>query len=256
MIELEFQILSDRREGLLVDLGRLVVASGYTLLRQRLSQDQRGTWLTMRVRGPAEHQSSLEEGLATHARVRSFETALAGVGHAPTPPLVTPAPVATPAPVPAPAAGSPDLPADVRQVEAVLPQLARDYPKVYPWLLTLEHAVADPARKPSLLLAGQRTGTWIYKRDYAMGAKLPLVDAIKRIALPALRELVAAECRDGQFHIQNSPLCPPGGHTGCHFFAGYLEGVLNGAMGRHDVEVHRLHCRSDGAPACVIDVSD
>ena len=39
MIELEFQILSDRREGLLVELGRLVVASGFTLQRQRMYQD-------------------------------------------------------------------------------------------------------------------------------------------------------------------------------------------------------------------------
>lgn len=258
MIELEFQILSDRREGLLVELGRLVVASGYTLLRQRLSQDHRGTWLTMLVRGPAERQLALEEGLATHSRVMSFEAALAGAGHMPTAPLPTPPPVTPVAPLDAALASAPrpSAPADVRQVEAVLPQIARDYPKIYPWLLTLEHAVAHDARMPSLLLAGQRTGAWVYKREYAMGAKLPLADAIKRIALPALRELAAVDWRDGHLHIQNSPLCPPGGHSGCHFFSGYLEGVLNGAVGKQGTYVRCLQCRSDGAPACVIDVSD
>lgn len=264
MIELEFQILSDRREGLLVELGRLVVASGYTLLRQRLSQDARGTWLMMLVRGPAERQLVLEEGLATHSRVRSFEAAIAGAGAST--PLAAPRrdapalaeqvreePVAPPpaiAPVPHASA-----PADVRQVESVLPQLARDYPKIFPWLLTLEHAVADAAREPSLLLAGQRTGAWVFKRDYAMGAKLTLAEAIKRIALPALRELAPAELRDGQLYIQNSPLCPPGGHSGCSFFNGFLEGLLAGTVAPYQLMVRRLHCRCDGGSSCVFDVS-
>lgn len=264
MIELEFQILSDRREGLLVELGRLVVASGYTLLRQRLSQDHRGTWLIMLVRGPSERQLALEEGLATHNRVLSFEAALAGAASTPLPPAsmgTAPPAMVQPAPIPVspmvtPPPARPTAAADVRQVEAVLPQLARDYPKIYPWLLTLEHSVADQARASSLLLAGQRTGAWVFKRDFAMGAKLPLADAVKRIALPALRELAAVDWRDGQLHIQNSPLCLPGGHAGCHFFVGYLEGVLSNAVGKSGVYVRCLHCRSDGAPACVIDVSD
>ena len=81
MIELEVQVLSDRREGLLVELGRVVVANGYTLLRQRLSQDSRGTWLTMIIRGPAERQLALEEELATHSRVLSFDIGAAGRPH-------------------------------------------------------------------------------------------------------------------------------------------------------------------------------
>ena len=77
MIELEVQVLSDRREGLLVELGRVVVANGFTLVRQRLSQDSRGTWLTMIVRGPTDRQLAMEEALATHSRVLSFEAGLA-----------------------------------------------------------------------------------------------------------------------------------------------------------------------------------
>jgi len=260
MIELEVQVLSDRREGLLVELGRVVVANGYTLLRQRLSQDSRGTWLTMIIRGPAERQLALEEELATHSRVLSFEGSLSeGRAAAPAPMQAAAPPAHAPAPVPS----SPSAPApvphgagpDVGQVESTLPQLARDYPKIFPWLRNLEHAVTADAREASLQLAGRRTGAWVYKRDYAMGAKLSLVDAIKRIAVPAMRELATVDWRDGQLLIQNSPLCSPGGHSGCRFFSGYLEGVLGGSVAPQTVFVRNLFCRSHGAASCVLEIS-
>lgn len=257
MIELEVQVLSDRREGLLVELGRVVVANGYTLIRQRLSQDSRGTWLSMIVRGPAERQLALEEELATHSRVLSFEAGLSEGRPAPAPAMQAPprpAPAAPMAPM-APSAPTPAAGPDVNQVESTLPQLARDYPKIYPWLRSLEHAVAPDAREASLLLAGRRTGAWVFKRDYAMGAKLNLVDAIKRIAVPAMRELATVDWRDGQLHIQNSPLCSPGSHSGCRFFSGYLEGVLGGSVAPQTVFVRSLFCRSSGAASCILEIS-
>jgi len=255
MIELEVQVLSDRREGLLVELGRVVVANGFTLVRQRLSQDSRGTWLTMIVRGPTERQLAMEEALATHSRVLSFE---AGIAEGRPPVAAQPmfaaspaAPVAAPAPLPPTQSAGPD----VHQVESTLPQLARDYPKIYPWLRNLEHAVAADSREASLHLAGRRTGAWVYKRDFAMGAKLSLVDAIKRIAVPAMRELATVDWRDGQLLIQNSPLCSPGSQSGCCFFSGYLEGVLGGSVAPQTVFVRNLFCRSHGAASCILEIS-
>jgi hypothetical protein len=259
MIELEMQILSDRREGLLVELGRLVVANGFTLLRQRLSQDGRGTWLVMLVRGPAERQLALEEALATHSRVLSFEGGLASEGGNRLVPPAGTAAKSSSAPEPvaaAPEPAAPSAPPDVHQVEGVLPQLARDYPRIYPWLHTLERNVSAEAREASLQLAGRRTGAWVYKRDYAMGAKLGLADAIKRIALPALRELALIELRDGQLHIQNSPICQPGGHSGCRFYSGYIEGVLGGSVAPQSVFVRSLYCRSRGAASCILEISN
>lgn len=259
MIELEMQILSDRREGLLVELGRLVVSNGFSLIRQRLAQDSRGAWLTLFVRGPAERQLVLEEALATHSRVLSFEAALVGEGVGAATIQAAPMsamspPIATPAAAPPVAAVSAALP-DVRQVENVLPQMAHDYPRIFPWLVTLENAVSDAAREPSLLLAGRRTGAWVYKRDYALGAKLPLVDAVKRIALPALRSLATIEQHGDQLHIRNSAICSPRGRSGCKFFSGYLEGLLGEAMTSGTVFVRNLHCRSHGAADCVLEIS-
>lgn len=73
MIELEIQTLSERREGLLIDVGRSVLESGFTLQRQRLTQDANGMLLTIVVRGPARRQRALEAALDAHERIISFE---------------------------------------------------------------------------------------------------------------------------------------------------------------------------------------
>lgn len=256
MIELEIQILSRRREGLLVELGRVVVASGFTLLRQRVYQDHQGAWLVMVVRGARDKQLGLEEVLATHHRVISFEAALLAPGvltQAATLPLPRAASAAASG---ATSLSSKDAGPDVQKVESMLPQLARDYPRIYPWLLALEHEVADEAREASLLLAGRRTGIWVFKRDYEAGGRLGLADAIKRIAAPALRMLVATDVRDRHFHLQDCPLCPPGGHSGCKFFSGYLEGMLGASSAPQGVIVRNLYCRSNHRQGdCVLEVA-
>ncbi|GLQ97245.1 hypothetical protein [Dyella mobilis] len=73
MIELEVQALSVTREGLLIDVGRVVVASGFTLLRQRLVQDPNGVLVTLVVRGPERKQRVLEAALDAHERLISFQ---------------------------------------------------------------------------------------------------------------------------------------------------------------------------------------
>lgn len=73
MVELEIQTLSLSREGLLIDVGRSVTESGFTLQRQRLTQDPNGVLLTMVVRGAPRRQRVLEAALENHERVISFD---------------------------------------------------------------------------------------------------------------------------------------------------------------------------------------
>jgi hypothetical protein len=74
MIELEIQGLSESREGLLIDVGKAIVASGFTLQRQRLTQDVNGVLVTMVVRGPERKQRALEAALDANERLISFNT--------------------------------------------------------------------------------------------------------------------------------------------------------------------------------------
>ena len=73
MIELEIQGLSESREGLLIEVGRLVMASGFTLQRQRLLQDHHGILLTMIVRGPPRRKRVLEAALDAYDRFISVK---------------------------------------------------------------------------------------------------------------------------------------------------------------------------------------
>ncbi|MEO8779195.1 MAG: hypothetical protein ABI389_11070, partial [Rhodanobacter sp.] len=75
MIELEIQALSERRQGLLVEIGHFVIASGFTLQRQRLIQDPHGVLLTMVVRGPARKMRALQAALDADERIISFQLA-------------------------------------------------------------------------------------------------------------------------------------------------------------------------------------
>jgi len=352
MIELEIQTLSERREGLLIDLGHAVVKSGFTLQRQRFTQDANGVLLTMIVRGPAGKQRALEAALDANERIISFNTSTFEEGtpkphfaasrmvigpaavHAPTvtAPLVanastpeqgtlkpsfaaspvvarqTVVPTPTPAieavsavapmavadvpesvaaPVvsaeltpqpepepdfifilprapssaPAPVAIAPfveliQLGPDVETVMQALPKLEDEYPQIFPRLQTLERSVAEAARESSLELAGQRTGAWVFGRDFAPGAKLDVHEAIKRIGIPALSALVEVEQKGEQLHIRNSPLCIEGGQSSCKFFSGYLEGLLGPAILSDSLSVFAVCCRSCGADECVLAISD
>lgn len=256
MAELEVRVVSERREGLLVELGRVVTEHGHVLLRQRLVQDTQGACLTLVLRGPDDRQLALEEALGTHPRVLSFESMrpqFAAVEDLPSP--VIPAPL--PAAVPRPAATAVPITAgaDVARVERMLPSLAKDYPRIFPWLINLDYAVAAEARDASLYLAGRRTGAWVHKRDFALGAKLALGDAIRRVALPALRDLVTVDHHDNQLHVRDCPLCQPGNASGGRFFCGFIEGLLSGAVDSQAVFARETSCHSRGASLCVFDIS-
>lgn len=249
MIELEIQVLSDRREGLVMELGQVITVNHYALLRQRLTHDLRGAWLSMVVRGPSEQRFALEEMLGTHNRVLSFETALCEEAMA-----IAVAPPKATLPFMA-AASSPGTTPDIVQIEQLLPRLAQEFPRIYPGLMELENGVAESAREPSLFLAGRRMGVWVHKRDYAADIGLNLGDAIRRIAGPALRQLVEIEQRGVHVHVLNCPLCARGGRSGCKFYGGYLEGLLGAAVAGKKARVRHLSCRSDGAAHCSLEIA-
>jgi predicted hydrocarbon binding protein len=264
MAELEVRVVSERKDGLLVELGRVVTQYGHVLLRQRLVQETRGACLTLLLSGPDDRQLALEEALGSHPRVLSFESlrpALVSLHESDTSAATEPAPMsgkdeisaATPAraQVPTPIAAS----ADVARVERMLPNMAKDYPRIFPWLINLEYAVAEEARDASLYLAGRRTGSWVFKRDFALSARLSLSDAIRRIALPALRVLVTVDHEGHQLHVKACPLCQPGGASGGRFFCGFIEGLLAESLGARAVFARETSCHSQGAALCVFDIS-
>jgi len=251
MVDVEFRVVSDRREGLLLALGQVVLASGFTLLRQRMASGPEGVALTMLVRGSPNNLLQLEENLGTHPLVRSFESVQGAGGQLLGSPAAAPAPAAVPAPQPAPVTPAVAATPDNRRIEALLPQLARDYPNIFMHLHALDHELAPEQRESSLRYIGQRVGAWVYKRDFALGGTLALADAVRHIAQPALRQIVQAEVRGDELHVANSPF-PHRGHAGncCHFLRGMLGGLLANTHGGDRVQVVERRCRNTGAETC------
>jgi hypothetical protein len=311
MIELEIQGLSESRKGLLMEVGRLVLAGGFALQRQRLLQGEHGILLSVIVRGPSRARRALEAALdgcdrfisvkvfpytedeprphfaISHKRTRPTvmaPPAPAGSAFTPAVPVATPPPGVASPPASRQAAPpepefefiqpTPRAPAPVKSVETALfvelvalaPDQAavgkalrdfeRDYPRVLPQLLALQHAVAADAREPSLALAGRRVGTWVFEREYALDGGLGLREAVERLGIPALRALVEVDQQGMQLHIHDSPLCAEKGQSGCGFFSGFLEGLLGPAIAPGGLSIFPVCCRSYGADDCVLAISD
>lgn len=242
MIDVEFRITAERREGLLLELGRIVMNCGYTLLRPRTAANGEGVLLTLAVRGPERNLSTLSERLSTHPLAQSFESAVLGEKASAAP--------AAPAQKTRQAARADE--AYAREVEALLPELARHFPKVLPLVVGFEREIPPEHLEEASRYAGARLGAWMFKRDYAFGARMNLADSIKQIALPAMRSLRSCELVDSALIIKDSPFCGTGLHhgTSCHFLRGCLEGLLNepGHLGKFDVE--ETACRNLGAARC------
>lgn len=232
-----------------MELGQVITANHYALLRQRLTHDMRGAWLSMVVRGPSEQRFALEEMLGTHNRVLSFEAALCEQATAIA--LVPPKAALSAMATMRPATGTPDI----AQIEWLLPRLTQDFPSIYPGLAALENAVADSVRESALFLAGRRLGAWLHKRDYADSIGLSLGDAIRSVAGPALRQLADIEQRGVHVHVLTGPLCAQRGRSGCKFYGGYVEGLLALAVAGKKVRVRHLSCRSEGAAHCSLEIA-
>jgi len=250
MADIEFRVVSDRRDGLLLELGQLIIASGFNLLRQRMSSTDEGVVLTMIVRGPEHNLLSLEDRLGSHHLVQSFEANARDPAQAPPPPVES-VQRAPPRPHATEMNGSAHA-IDQQRVEGFLSGLAMDYPNIFGRVLAFEHDLPVSHRESTTRYAGARLGAWIYKRDYALGARLGLADSVKHIVLPAMKTLVHADLSSETLRIKNSPLCNPRLYRGasCHFLRGCLEGLLHepGHLGRP--RVVESQCRNAGAELC------
>jgi len=243
MIEIEFRITSERREGLLLEIGRVVAACGFTLQRPRLTKKDERFLLTVVVTGPQPRLSDLENRLAGHPLVVALES------NAPAQAPAAPAPAAQVIHEPPIVAGT-----ERDRIEALLPTLAQDYPKVLDRLQAFDRSLAPAQREAAMLQVGTRLGAWVYKRDYSLGARLNLADSTKHIALPAIRQLLRdVELAERGLRIHSSPFCtPPPGEQTCHFLRGYFEGLLNEPGHLQRVRVSEPYCRSAGAEYCML----
>jgi hypothetical protein len=260
MITTKFRIVSDQREGLLVQIGRVIAASDFAIVRPRVERTESGAILTVVVRGPRANLLALQDRLSSHSMVTSFEAAEADEPFAESIPEVPVRQHKTPPPQPiVGAVGAVSAGTDKQQVEALLSALAASYPSVQEPVIAFTRSTQENQRKVKLHYVGTRLGAWIYKRDFGLGARLPLSDSITKIVQPALRQMLrGVEVRDDVLQIASSPYVGTSAHRdpSCHFLCGCIEGLLNepGHLGR--IQVTESSCRNSGAPVCSFVISN
>lgn len=250
VVEFEFTLSAVRREGLLLEVAKIFSAHGFTTLKQKLSETDGASTLVATIRGAEQQLPALQEQLASSALIGAFEfarvePAARAVGVRP------PQAVA-----PTPAAARPTPPRRSVDVERELQQLAAEYPSVLPRLLAIERALSDDQRADTMHAIGRRLGAWVYKRDFALGGRLPLAQSVKRIGVPALKAITAADVDGNELRIASSPFGGIGRSElpRCHFFRGYLEGVLADCGEGRAVVCNETRCRGMGHDCCTFTV--
>jgi predicted hydrocarbon binding protein len=249
VVELEFTLSAVRREGLLLEVARIFGAYGFTTLKQKLGESDGASTLVATVRGPDERLPELQEQLAGSSLIGTFEFARVDASAG-----ARSAPVAAP---PSAAAAKPPAPRRAVDVERELQQLAAEFPSVLPRLLAIERALPDEQRATTMHAIGRRLGVWVFKRDFALGGRLPLAPSIKRIGVPALKAITNADVDGNELRIVASPF----GGVGraevprCHFFRGYLEGVLAECGEGRPVISHETRCRGMGHECCTFTIN-
>ena len=259
MIEVELKVVSGHKDGLLMALGEVLLANQFTLLRHRRANTPEGVAMTLVVKGPEANLLRLEEQLGTHYMVGSFEAGIydPNAPIAPLPPAAAMAP-ASPAPAPAATTPTPAKPvgngaADQKRIEQLLPQIAREYPQIFGPLVALEHGLDPAQREATMRYIGTRVGAWVYKRDFALGARQPLAGSIGHIALPAMKQVLPVRQDSDALATTGSPFASPDRKATapqCHFLRGFLEGVLNEPGHLGVVRVSEIGCRSCGDEEC------
>lgn len=220
-------ILVSRRPGLLAQVVAALVGDGCKLLRQAVSQaeDPALQRFTLTVEGPEATVQNLSRLLLRFGDVE-------GVAHVAA--AVVPA---APRPV---------------DVEAAVGEIVAAFPDVVERVRALARSLPAESRSETLASLGERLGRREYQRGYALGSPLKLEQALRRMVLPAVRQLARADLEGSALRLSDCPFCAlsRGDAPGCEFLVGFARGLLHAAPATAGAVVSEARCRSTGGPFC------
>ncbi len=229
-------ILVSRRPGLLAQIVAALVRDGCKLLRQAVSpaEDPALQRFTLTVDGPEATVQNLSRLLLRFGDVE---------GPAPVPHVAAMAPMA-----PTAAMGAP-RPADV---EAAVGEIVATFPDVAERVRALARSLPAGSRSETLSSLGERLGRREYQRSYALGSPLKLEQALRRMVLPAVRQLAKVDLEGSTLRLSDCPFCAASRDDapGCEFLVGFARGLLRAAPATAGAVVREARCRAAGGPFC------
>lgn len=218
-------IVVRRRPGLLAQIVSALVREDCKLLHQAASSagDPSLQRLTITVDGPETAVQNLPHLLRSYGSVQ------------------LPAPDAPVAKEPPPA----DLETAAQDIVALFPDVAER-------VRALARSLPAASRGATLSSLGERLGRREYQRSYALGSPLKLELALRRIVLPALRQLAKAELEESAIRLPGCPFCSaaPAAAPGCAFLVGFARGLLHAAPATARATVREARCLAAGGPFC------
>jgi predicted hydrocarbon binding protein len=218
-------IVVSRRPGLLAQVVSTLVREDCKLVRQTVSNvgDPALQRFTITVEGPETAVADLPRLLRPFGSVEQ--------------------------PAPGAAAGAEPRAADL---EAAMRDIVAAFPEVAERVRALARSLPAASRAETLSSLGERLGRREYQRGYALGSPLKLESALRRMVLPAVRQLARAELEGSAIRLPGCPFCAPPRTeaTGCDFLIGFACGLLHSAPATADTLVRESRCRAAGDPFC------
>jgi hypothetical protein len=141
------------------------------------------------------------------------------------------------------------------ELETVMHDIVAAFPEVAERVRAFARSLPAPARAGALATLGERLGRREYQRSYALGSPLKLDQALRRMVLPAIRQLAplaAAELEGSALRLPACPFCsaPRDESPGCEFLVGFARGLLQASRATAGAAVRETRCRAAGAPCC------
>jgi predicted hydrocarbon binding protein len=219
-------IVVSRRPGLLAQVVSALVREDCKLLRQAVSKadDPSLQRFTITVEGPETAVHNLPRLLRPFGDVEQQAQSAQPAAAAPQP----------------------------AAVEAAVQDIVAAFPNVAERVRALARALPAAARTATLSSLGERLGRREYQRGYALGSPLKLEQALRRMVLPALRQLAKAELEGAAVRLPACPFCatPRGEGRGCDFLVGFARGLLHASPATAEVAVREARCCAAGDQFC------
>ena len=143
-----------------------------------------------------------------------------------------------------------------QSAEALIKEMAAQFPDIIALVRTFAGAFAVDARAQALFDAGKRLGGFHYRKDWSFGSPLKMPAALRRALVPALEKFCRVEATDTQVMLPDSPFCGTGSQVHCcDFLTGFMQGFLDAGPRSMYTKVQQATCKSKGHPHCTYTVA-
>jgi predicted hydrocarbon binding protein len=254
MEEFDLIVACEQRHGLVFELATLLMGAGFRMLTQQaLDNTPTSAVFALRIRGKSTGVGELQKRLQGAKFIQRVEFANT---QQQTPSANTATPnFASAAAVLSSAAVSRVLSIDQAGVEQVLPKIAASYPNFFPMLERFLAALPANTRADTAFAIGARVGAWVFKRDFALGARLEMQEFVRRVIPAASKAMLEVQSEGLLLSTAKSPFAKTADSPQCQFFSGFFSGLACEAKNLGNVQFEETQCRALGAPRCVFRLS-